>query len=105
MSLLLYLYFLDSVLFEYSSSSSSQEFFSTFWNLEEPFKNQLISVLFWGPKNLVNIGTQQGGGKGHGLPLYTQRGKKMCTLGGRGADGQSQHVHLRGGVETNNLKP
>ena len=36
-----------------------------------------------------------GGRKGHGLPLYTQRGKKMCTLGG--ADGQSQHVHLRGG--------
>ena len=24
-----------------------------------------------------------GGRKGHGLPLYTQRGKKMCTLGGR----------------------
>ena len=35
------------------------ETLSAFWNLEEPFKIQLISVLFWGPTNLVKIGTQQ----------------------------------------------
>ena len=51
--------FLDSVLFEYSSSSSSQEFFSTFWNLEEPFKSAHFSLNL-GTKNLAKFGTQQG---------------------------------------------
>ena len=42
--------FLDFVLYEYSSFSSSQEFFLHFGNLEEPFKNRLILVLFWEPE-------------------------------------------------------
>ena len=50
--------FLDFVLYEYSSFSSSQEFFSAFWNLVEPFKSAHFSLNL-GTKILANIGTQQ----------------------------------------------
>ena len=52
-------------MYEYSSSSSSQEFFSTFWNLVDPFKSAHFSLNL-GTKNLVKIGTQQGVGVGGG---------------------------------------
>ena len=50
--------FLDFVLYEYSSFSSSQEFFLHFGIWKNHSKSTHL-VLFWGPKKLDNFGTQQ----------------------------------------------
>ena len=48
--------FLDFVLYEYSSFSSSRNSFYTLESGRTVHKNQLISVLFWGPKTQLKLG-------------------------------------------------
>ena len=60
---MLYLYFLDSVLYEYSSFSSSRNSFYTLESGRTVHKNQLISVLFWGPKTWLKLGLNTTPGK------------------------------------------
>ena len=59
LNLLLYLYFLDFVLYEYSSFSSSQKLFLHFGTWKNHSKLKLIQSYF-GDQNLVNLGTQHG---------------------------------------------
>ena len=46
----------DSVLYEYSSFSSSRNSFYTLESGRTIHRNQLISVLFWGPKTWLKLG-------------------------------------------------
>ena len=48
--------FLDFVLYEYSSFSSSQEFFLHFGIWKNHSENSAHLVLFWGPKTWLKLG-------------------------------------------------